>query len=590
MRWSQYFLPTLREDPKDAEAISHKLMARAGLIRRLGSGAYSYLPLGLRVLQKAMAIVREEMNRAGAQELLLPMLQPPELWKTTGRYELLGEVLIRFKDRTGKEIVLGPTHEEVVTDLIKELRSPKQLPVTVYQIQTKFRDEPRPRAGIIRSKEFLMKDAYSFDLDTEGLNRSYQTMYEAYQRIFARCGITVLACEADPGMMGGDVSHEFMAPAESGEDRVVQCQQCGYAANLDAAKIQPPASSLQSQAELPKPLEVVKTPGKHTVEHVSQFLKVPASKLIKTLLYDVGPSTSLGMSPTGDPTGLQKSHVAVLVRGDHDVNEAKLARLVGSNQLRLSSAQTIERLTNAPIGFTGPVKLNGVRLLADEAVMQMVNAVTGANEAEAHLINVNPGRDFQPSTVADVRVITEEDACPTCQGRLSFVRTIEAGHVFKLGTKYSQVLGAMVQHPGGALKPMIMGCYGIGINRIVATAIEQHHDEQGIVWPIALAPFQVVISVMEADKASHIQAAQEVYERLRQAGLEVLLDDRDQSPGSKLKDADLVGIPVQVVVGKVWQAQQQIEVILRKTKEKARTVPAEVVSTVHKLLDKAASG
>ncbi len=570
MRWSKFFLPTLREDPKDSEAISHKLMMRAGLIRRLGAGAYSYLPFGLRALHNAIAIIREEMNRAGAQELLLPALQPTELWKTTGRYELLGDVLIKFKDRTGKEVALGPTHEEVVTDVVKELRSHKQLPLTVYQIQTKFRDEPRARFGVIRSKEFLMKDAYSFDVDVEGLNRSYQAMYEAYQRIFKRCGLTVLACEADPGIMGGDVSHEFMAPAESGEDRVVQCASCGYAANLEAAKCsQQPAASSQQPAESPKPLEAVKTPGRHTVEQVSQLLKVSASQLIKTLLYDV-----------------DKDHVAVLVRGDHEVNEAKLSRVIGSSHVKLSSAQTIERLTGAPVGFAGPVKLAGVRLLVDHAVMRMVNGVSGANQAETHLINVNPGRDFQPTTMADIRIITEQDPCPKCQSRLAFVKTIEAGHVFKLGTKYSQALGAVIQDPAGVLKPMIMGCYGIGVNRILATAIEQHHDAQGIIWPLALAPFQVIISVMESGNPELMRVATECYEALGAAGLDVLLDDREQSPGSKLKDADLIGIPIQVVIGKVWQSDHQVELALRATKEKIRVKPKELVEAVHKLLDK----
>ena len=572
MRWSKYFLPTLREDPKDAEAISHQLMVRAGLIRRLGSGAYSYLPFGLRALHNAIAIVRDEMNRAGAQELLMPAMQPVDLWKQTGRYDLLGDVLIRFKDRTGKEIALGPTHEEVVTTLLKEIQSHKQLPVTVYQIQTKFRDEPRPRFGIIRSKEFLMKDAYSFDVDTDGLNRSYQAMYDAYRRIFARCGVNVLACEADPGIMGGDVSHEFMAPSDSGEDRVVQCAACGYAANLEAAKCQ--TSDIRHQtSEKPKPLEAVKTPGQHTVDQVSAFLKVPPSKLLKTLLYDVG----------------KDEHIAVLVRGDHDVNEAKLARVARSPHLKLSSAQTIERLTGAPLGFAGPVKLSGVRLLADHAVMQVVNAVTGANQAETHLINVNPGRDFQPATVADLRIVTEHDGCPKCGKPLAFVKTIEVGHVFKLGTKYTQALGAQVQDPSGVLKAMIMGCYGIGINRILAAAVEQHHDAQGILWPVALAPFQVVVSVMEADKPENLQVGLQAYEALKHDGRTVLFDDRVQSPGSKLKDADLVGIPVQVIVGKAWQSDRQLELTQRATKEKLRVKPEVLVEAVHKLIDSAMS-
>ena len=567
MRWSQYFLPTLREDPKDAESVSHKLMLRAGLIRRLGAGAYTYLPFGLRALHKAAAIVREEMNRAGAQELLMPALQPTDLWKATGRYGVLGDVLITFKDRTGREMALGPTHEEVVTDLLKELRSHKQLPVIVYQIQTKFRDEPRPRFGVIRSKEFLMKDAYSFDVDAEGLHRSYQAMYHAYVRIFQRCGLTVLPCEADPGMMGGDISHEFMAPSPFGEDRVARCPRCGYAANLEAATCRPAVHNPQS-TDTVKPMEVVKTPGKHTVQEISQFLNVPATKLIKTLLYDA-----------------DQGHVAVLVRGDHEVNEAKLARVAGSAYVKLSTAAAIERLSGAPMGFTGPVNLPGVRLLVDHAVMSIVNAVTGANQAEAHLINVNPGRNFQPSLVADVRFVTEADACPSCGGPLTLLQAIEVGHVFKLGTKYTQALGAVFQDAEGTLKPMIMGCYGIGINRIVATAIEQHHDAHGIVWSRALAPFQVVVSVMMSDHPEHARVGQETADALTAAGFDVLLDDRDQSPGSKLKDADLAGMPIQVVIGKVWDQSRQLEISMRVTKEKVQVATEDLVPTIQKLLD-----
>ncbi|MDP3722212.1 MAG: proline--tRNA ligase [Candidatus Omnitrophota bacterium] len=572
MRWSHYFLPTLREEPKDAEAVSHKLMLRAGLIRRLGAGAYSYLPLGLRALQRAIAILREEMRRAGAQEILLPTLHPLELWKTTGRDAVLGQVLIRFKDRTGKELVLGPTHEEVVTDLVKEIRSHKQLPLTVYQIQTKFRDEPRPRFGVIRSKEFLMKDAYSFDVDPAGLERSYQAMYEAYRRVFDRCGLTVIPCEADPGAMGGDVSHEFMAPSDYGEDRIVRCTRCAYAANREAARCEPTVHRPPSTAERSRTVEEVETPGKHTVEEVSRFLNVPATKLIKTLLYDVG-----------------NDHVAVLVRGDHEVNEAKLARVVGSASLRLSSASTIERLTGAPMGFVGPLGLRGIRLLADHAVMGVVNGVTGANRADSHCLNVNAGRDFQPEVVADLRVVTPEDACPSCRSPLTFLNAIEVGHVFRLGTKYSQAMGALVQDAAGAVKPMVMGCYGIGVNRIIAAAIEQHHDADGIVWPVELAPFQVVISVLESEQADHARLGAELHEALGAAGVEVLWDDRQQSPGSKLKDADLIGIPVQVVIGKVWQREQLLEVGLRSTKERLTVPPTALVETVRKLLDNAPS-
>jgi prolyl-tRNA synthetase len=373
-------------------------------------------------------------------------------------------------------------------------------------------------------------------------------------------------------MMGGDVSHEFMAPAESGEDRVVTCEGCGYAANLEAAKCQSEVRSPKSE-EAPKPMEAVNTPGKHSVKDVSAFLNVSPSKLIKTMLYDVG----------------KDDHVAVLVRGDHDVNEAKLARLLGTPHVKLSSAQTIERLSGAPVGFAGPVKLAGVRLIADHAVMRVVNGVTGANQAEVHLINVNPGRDFQPEAVGDLRIVTAEDRCAACGGPLAFVTAIEAGHVFKLGVKYSQALGAVIQDASGASTPMVMGCYGIGVNRIVAVAVEQHHDANGIIWPVALAPFHVVVSILEADQPEAARAGEEAETRLAGAGLEVLLDDRDQSPGSKLKDADLVGIPAQVVVGKAWKSDRKFEVCLRATKERVQ-VPAELlVETVRKQLDKAST-
>ena len=584
MRWSAAFIPTLREAPKDAEAISHTLMLRAGLIRRLGSGAYSYLPLGVRVLHRVTAIIRDEMNRAGAQECLLPSLQPLELWKKTGRDAVLGEVLIRFKDRTGKEVALGPTHEEVVTDLVTEIKSHRQLPFILYQIQTKFRDEPRPRFGVIRSKEFIMKDAYSFDVNEEGLSRTYQRMYEAYQRIFARCGLSALPCEADSGAMGGNVSHEFMAPAQSGEDVVVRCAACGYAANVEAAECRQSAISNQQSAEQPKPLEEVATPGKHTVEQVSAFLKVPATQLLKTMLYDVGDG----------------EHVAVLIRGDHEVNETKLAGLLKTTKLKLSNAQTIERLSGGPMGFTGPVRLNGVKLLVDQDVVAMVNAVTGANKADAHAINVNPGRDFTPTVVADLRYITAQDGCPRCptlrvgttggyHGKaLERLSAIEVGHVFKLGTKYSQALGAVVQDASGTVAPMIMGCYGIGVNRILASAIEQHHDKDGIIWPPAIAPFDLVLSILEADNPALLQLGAELDQELSGAGYAVLLDDRVQSPGSKLKDADLIGIPLQVIVGKTWVQSTRLEVVERASKTRHQVEHSQLLATVKTLLDKLA--
>lgn len=565
VKWSQYFLPTLRENPKDAEAVSHQLMVRAGLIRRLGAGAYTYLPFGLLALQKVSQIVREEMNRVGAQEILMPAMHPAELWKKTGRTETMGDVLFRFKDRTDKEVVLGPTHEEVVTDLLKEISSHKQLPVTVYQIQTKFRDEPRPRFGVIRSKEFLMKDAYSFHTDWASLDESYQAMYQAYERIFERCGMTVFPSEADSGAMGGDVSHEFMAPSEYGEGMVVRCVESGRCMTIEAAGCAPlkPASVDDSAAAY----QEVDTPGQHTVEEVSRFLKVTPSQLIKTLIYDVD----------GEPK-------AVLVRGDHEVNEAKLAKLWKSGRITLASAATIRKVTGAPVGFAGPVGLD-LPILADHAVMAMTSGVTGANKDQAHFTQVVPGRDFKPQQVADIRFPTPEDTSTFVEGgKLEFIKAIEAGHVFKLGTKYSETLGAQFQEPGGGNKPMIMGCYGIGINRIIATVIEQHSDASGIRWPLQTAPFQAVLLQLDQDDELN-RVAGEVADLLQARGVDVLWDDRDMSPGAKFKDADLVGIPLQIVIGRTWLKQKELEVKRRGDEQKERLTLPSLASWLDKQLD-----
>ena len=562
-RWSQLFLPTLREVPKDTESISHRLMLRAGVIRRIGSGAYTYLPLGLRVLASVERILREELAVAGAQELLMPALHPPELWQATGRYELMRDVLFKVKDRHGKELLFGPTHEEIITSLVAgEVKSYKQLPLILYQIQTKFRDEPRPRFGIIRTKEFLMKDAYSFDADEAGLERSYRAMYAAYERIFKRCGLTVRICEADTGVMGGSGSHEFMAPAEAGEDFVAYCAACGYAASLEIARsaidesgVRGPGSGVKQGAKL----EEVATPGKHTVEAVSGFLKTPAARLLKTLIYE---------SDTGP--------LAVLVPGDRQVSEPKLLRAAGAAKAYLANAQTIERLTGAPLGFSGPVGLRGLPLIVDGRVMGLHDLVVGANKADAHLVHVEPGRDFQPTQTADLCTVTEGEPCPKCRQPLALDRTIEAGHVFKLGTRYSTVLQAVYQGEDGQPHPMIMGCYGIGVNRIIACAIEQHHDQDGIIWPEHLAPFDVLVSVLDADQAEIRQQGEVIAVACAAAGRSVLLDDRPLSPGAKLKDADLIGIPWRVVIGKRSLATGQVELSRRDTKTKELVAPSDV--------------
>ncbi len=566
IKWSQYFLPTLRQDPKEAEAVSHKLMVRAGLVRRLGAGSYTYLPFGLLALHKVSQIVREEMNAVGGQEVLMPAIHPAELWKKTGRTKTMGDVLFMFKDRTNKDVVLGPTHEEVATDLLKEITSHKQLPMTIYQIQTKFRDEARPRFGVIRSKEFLMKDAYSFHTNWDSLDETYKAMYGAYERIFARCGMTVYPSEADSGAMGGDVSHEFMAPSEYGEGIVVRCVETGRAMTLEAAVCAPVMAD--KQAETLKELQEVETPGKHTVEEVSRFLKVSEKQLIKTLLYDADDKT-----------------VAVLVRGDHEVNEGKLARILGAQNLKLASAQTIRDITHAPVGFSGPVGLSGVRLIVDHAVSVMTNAVAGANKDQTHVLNVNPGRDFKADETADLRFPTVEDTSAFAEGgKLEFIRAIEAGHVFKLGTKYAEALGAQFQEPGAGNKPMIMGCYGIGINRIVASVIEQTSDESGIRWPMSIAPCEVVL--LQLDKTPELdQVAAEIAQELTGRGLSVLWDDREISPGAKFKDADLVGVPMHIVVGKSWLKQKELEVKRRGDVKKAFISRAELGSWVDKQLD-----
>jgi len=556
MKWTQTLIPTLKETPQDAEAKSHILMVRAGLIRKITSGAYSYLPLGLRVLQKVENIVREEMNKAGALELLLPALQPPELWKKTGRYEALGEVLIKFIDRHKKEVLLGPTHEEIITSLAaNEIRSYKQLPITLYQIQTKFRDEPRPRFGVLRSKEFIMKDAYSFDRDTDSLGESYKKMYEAYCNIFSRCGLNYIAVEADSGFMGGDASHEFMVLAPSGEDIIVFCESCKYAASREAAAIVKSQSHKVTTSQVKnlkaEELKEVHTPGVTTIEKVSALLKCSPESMVKTLIYKA-----------------DEKAVAVLVRGDHEVNEAKLRRHLKAELLELADEKSILSATGGPIGFSGPVGLKGVRLVADYSVSGMSNFVTGANKKDSHIINVNLGRDFEVVEWADLRYITETDVCPKCGKPITVQLAIEVGHTFKLGTKYSKALGASYLDENGKEHPMIMGCYGIGVNRIAAAAIEQNNDENGIIWPANIAPFKVIVIPVNAASKEIMDYAFEIYKSLQDEKIDVLLDDRDERAGIKFKDADLIGVPFHVIISDRHITKKQFEIKIRKTGER----------------------
>ena len=555
MRTSQLLLPTLREEPGEAETVSHRLMLRAGLIRKVAAGIYTYLPLGLRIIRKVEQIVREEMNRAGAQELLMPIASPAELWRETGRWEYYGKELIRFKDRHERDFCLGPTHEEVITDLFRrEVRSYRQLPLNFYQIQTKFRDEIRPRFGLMRGREFIMKDAYSFDRDEAGARLSYQKMYDAYHRIFARCGLNFRAVEADTGLIGGTSSHEFMVLADTGEETVVYSEPGTYAANVERAEVLPPNDESK---EAPRPLRSVNTPGCRTVEEVTKFLKVEASKLVKTLLYSTGSET-----------------VAVLIRGDHDANEIKLKRLLGVTDLELAGPATVEKVTGAPVGFAGPVGLK-LRTIADHAVQASANVVVGGNQLDTHLVDVNCPRDFHVEQFADLRNARAGDPSPRKDGVLKTTKGIEVGHVFMLGTKYSQAMNASFLDPNGKECLAVMGCYGIGIGRTAAAAVEQNHDDKGIIWPFPIAPFHVHL-ISLGQSTTVIEAATKLYAALEAVGLEVLWDDRDERAGVKFNDADLIGAPYQVIVGDKGLAEGLLEVKSRNTGVKTKLAPTDV--------------
>lgn len=549
MRLSRFYLPTLKEVPADAEVVSHKLLLRAGLIRQLTSGIYTYLPMGLKALNKVADIVRQEMDRAGAQEILMPTVQPAELWKETGRWEFYGKELLRFKDRKDSDYCLGPTHEEVVTHLVRgEVRSYRQLPLNLYQVQTKFRDEVRPRFGLMRGREFVMKDAYSFDRDEEGANKSYWDMYNAYVRAFRRLGLKFKAVEADSGAIGGSFSHEFMVLAATGEDTIAACSECEWAANLEKAAV---ICKVPPCAEGCPESRVVDTPGAHTVEDVAKLLGVPARKVVKTLLFDVD----------GQP-------VAALVRGDRELNEVKLKNYLNATDVRLASPEQVREWSGAPVGFAGPVGLK-VRVLADRELCGDTGYVTGANQGDKHLVDVSLSRDAEVEAYIDLRTITAEDVCPRCGKDVSLTRGIEVGHVFKLGYKYSKAMRAVYLDENGKEQLMVMGCYGIGVSRIVAAAIEQNHDDNGIVFPPSIAPFEaVLISLGRVGDAVNAKAA-ELYDGLRAAGVEVIYDDRDERPGVKFKDADLVGYPMQVVLGGKGLERGVVEVKDRRSGDKA---------------------
>ncbi|GAB4147306.1 MAG: proline--tRNA ligase [Planctomycetaceae bacterium] len=571
MRWSQSFIPTMKETPSDAEVPSHQLMLRAGLIRQLMAGAYTYLPLGWRAVQKAAQIVREEMDAAGAAEILMPAIQPIDLFEKTGRKEAFGNVLIQFEVQRGDRkipMALGPTHEEVVTDLVaRHISSYRQLPLILYQIQTKFRNEERPRFGVLRTSEFLMKDAYSFDTSLEGLNESYQRMYNAYCRIFARCGLNYLPVEAESGPIGGDASHEFMIPADNGEDHVVHCPACKYAANLERAETGRESTLTNgSSAKNGEELQKVETPKATSIEQVSKLIGCEASQMIKTLIY------------TAD-----EKPVAVLIRGDHEANEGKIRRALNAQQVELADEETIHQVTGAPVGFAGPVGIQ-CPVIADHDIAAIKNAVTGANENDKHYTGVTLGRDYQLEATYDLRNAEAGDPCPKCREPLEVVHGIEAGHVFKLGTKYSESLGAEYLDEKEKRHPIIMGCYGIGVNRIVAATAETSWDENGLIWPLSIAPFSVLLIPLNVNDEDVLATAEDYYQKLTEAGVDVLLDDRKARPGFKFKDADLIGIPLRVIIGGRGLKEGVVEWKWR-TDEQSTNVPvAEGVQTVLDLL------
>ncbi len=577
MRYSQMLIPTVKEVPSDAQVASHVLMLRAGMIRKIAAGIYSYLPLGLMAVRKVERIVREEMNRAGAQEVLLPMVQPGELWEKSGRWEKYGPELLRFKDRKGGEFCLGPTHEEVITALFaNEVKSYRELPLNLYQIQTKFRDEIRPRFGLMRGREFVMKDAYSFHVSEEDCLLEYKNMYDAYVRIFKRCGLDFRPVEADTGAIGGSRSHEFQVLAGSGEDEILSCTHCDYSANIEMAETGPVetvAMTEKRQKEEMDELREVETPNRKSIEEVSEFLKIQPSDLCKTLVYRDD----------------QDKLYAVCIRGDCDVNEMKLRRALGVNAVILAEDEDVERATGAPVGFAGPVGMK-LTVIADTTVEGMRNFVTGANRKDMHLTGVNLDRDVTVERFADIRLAREGETCPRCgKGTYKSYRGIEVGQVFYLGRKYSEPMGATVLDENGESVACPMGCYGIGVTRTAAAAIEQNHDENGIIWPMPIAPFQVLVTIVQAKDEALVEAGTKIYRELLARGVEVLLDDRDERPGVKFKDADLIGIPLRITVGKKGLQQGAVEFKLRRGGDvelvPVESVVARVKDTIRDLMD-----
>ncbi len=572
---SEYFMPTLREDPREAEIASHRLMVRSAMIRKLASGIYEFLPLGCRVLKKVENIIRREMEKINGQEILMSALQPRELWDSSGRWDLYGPELLRLKDRKERDFCLGPTHEEVITSLVGgDLKSYRQLPLVLYQFQMKFRDEIRPRFGLMRAREFYMKDAYSFDRNEKECVKSYKKHVEAYRKIFSGCGLEYKVVEAAAGNIGGHTSHEFMVTSSSGEDRIVVCENKGcpvkYSANVEKASYLRPEPGAQDEGEVQLPLEEIDTPGMKSVEEVSEFTGQPPSKFIKTLIYNS-----------------EKGPVAALIRGDHELNLEHLKKYAGVRELEAADEETVKELTGSPPGFAGPVniKVSGLfKMLGDKSLKDIKNALSGANKKDCHLKNINYGRDYSlaDSGLKDLRVVTEGDGCPECGETLVFKRGIEVGHTFLLGNKYSRAMGAKFTDSDGREKDMVMGCYGIGVSRVVAAAIEQSHDEKGIVWPLPLAPFHIhIIQIGEENNQYSLKLFREL-----SGEYEVLLDDRKESPGIKFNDALLIGCPAAIVVGRKYSQEGKVEIQERKSGKSISVLASEVKEKLDRILKK----
>ena len=564
---TKLYAPTLREVPSDADVVSQQLMLRAGFMRKTANGLYSFLPLGWRSIKKIEAIVREEMDRASAQEIMMPILQPAEIWKESGRWNAYGAEMMRINDRHDNEFCLGPTHEEMITTLVKnEINSYRQLPVNLYQIQSKFRDERRPRYGLMRSREFIMKDAYSFDVDEAGLDESYKSMYDAYTRIFTRCGLTFRPVEADSGAIGGSGTHEFMAIAEAGEADIVYCTKCDYAANIEIGK---PGIMKQDEEALQE-LSVVDTPNASTIEAVAEMLNLPLHKTIKAVVFSIDGKV-----------------VLAIVRGDHEVNEVAVQHAVlGAVEPEMATPEELEKV-GLIAGFISPIGLKQTEdfaIVVDESVMETYNVCGGANKKDAHYVNINPKRDFnvEDIIIAPIRLITKDDVCPKCGGALEHAKGIEVGQVFKLGTKYSEALQATFLDQNGRPNPMIMGCYGIGVSRTLAAAIEQYHDENGIIWPRSIAPFEAVIVPINAKDEALMSTSQTIYTALQNAGVDVLLDDRKDRAGVKFKDADLIGYPLRITVSKNTLENNEVEIQIRKSGE---ALPCAIDSVADKVTE-----